>query len=137
MVGDYDVSLLLRCSPTIQRNLETSSRPLQQCWMSSGYLAFGVFIHHTAITWVFLHTGAFAALDSGFYAQIGLASVALFFMITAFLFWGRLLEKAVSTTGWPSLCPVFLPVSAVFATDAAGDCQRVSHPGWTPGRQPP
>ena len=87
-------ALLLRCSPTIQRNLEHSAQGRYSSVDGlRGYLAFGVFIHHTAITWVFLHTGVFEMPSTRFYAQIGLASVALFFMITAFLFWGRLLEK--------------------------------------------
>ncbi|NNG63087.1 acyltransferase, partial [Pseudomonas fragi] len=83
--------LLLRYFPALQRLL---SHPGQSRYASvdglRGYLAFGVFVHHMAIIWVFLHTGVFDVPKSKFYAQIGLASVALFFMITGFLFWGRL-----------------------------------------------
>ena len=53
-------ALLLRFSPTIQRTLK---HPAQSRYASvdglRGYLAFGVFIHHMAITWSFLHTAAF------------------------------------------------------------------------------
>lgn len=86
--------LLLRFSPTVRRNLEHSSKNRYTSVDGlRGYLAFGVFIHHSAIIWVFVRTGVFDMPKDPFYAQIGLASVALFFMITAFLFWGRLIQK--------------------------------------------
>lgn len=56
-----------------------------------GYLAFGVFVHHLAIYYPYLETGIFELPDSNFYSQLGRASVALFFMITGFLFWSRVL----------------------------------------------
>ena len=111
-------ALLLRVSPAIRRNLEHSGQGRYTSVDGlRGYLAFGVFIHHTAITWAFLHTGLFEVPSSKFYAQIGLASVALFFMITAFLFWGRLVEKG-RQYDWLSfavsrvfrLYPLYLPL---------------------------
>ena len=110
--------LLLRYFPALQRHL---SHPGQSRYASvdglRGYLAFGVFVHHMAIIWVFLHTGVFNVPESTFYAQIGLASVALFFMITGFLFWGRLMEKR-RDFDWPAfavsrvfrLYPLYLPL---------------------------
>ncbi len=59
-----------------------------------GYLAFGVFVHHCVVTWFYLQTGQWVVPASNFYAQLGQTSVALFFMITAFLFWGRLVDQA-------------------------------------------
>ena len=111
-------SLLLRFSPTIQRTLK---HPGQSRYASvdglRGYLAFGVFVHHMAITWAFLHTGVFNVPESKFYAQIGLASVALFFMITGFLFWGRLLKQgrqfdwqAFAVSRVFRLYPLYLPL---------------------------
>lgn len=57
-----------------------------------GYLAFGVFIHHLVIYYPYLETGVFELPASNFYSQLGRASVALFFMITGFLFWCRVLD---------------------------------------------
>lgn len=110
--------LLLRYFPALQRLL---SHPGQSRYASvdglRGYLAFGVFVHHMAIIWVFLHTGVFDVPKSKFYAQIGLASVALFFMITGFLFWGRLMEKrrdfdwlAFAVSRVFRLYPLYLPL---------------------------
>jgi peptidoglycan/LPS O-acetylase OafA/YrhL len=54
-----------------------------------GYLAFSVFVHHCLVTWVFLPAGRWAPLPHNFENELGATSVAVFFMITAFLFWGR------------------------------------------------
>lgn len=58
-----------------------------------GYLAFGVFVHHVVVFSFYLQHGRIELPSSNFYSQLGQASVALFFMITGFLFWGRLLDK--------------------------------------------
>jgi peptidoglycan/LPS O-acetylase OafA/YrhL len=57
-----------------------------------GFLAFGVFIHHCVITWYYKQDGIWQVPPSNLYTELGQASVALFFMITAFLFWSRLLK---------------------------------------------
>jgi len=57
-----------------------------------GYLAFSVFIHHSIIWYFYLKSGVWQLPPLRFYSQIGQASVSLFFMITAFLFWGKLLR---------------------------------------------
>jgi peptidoglycan/LPS O-acetylase OafA/YrhL len=54
-----------------------------------GYLAFGVFVHHCLATWLFLPQDRWDPLPHNFENQLGATSVAIFFMITAFLFWGR------------------------------------------------
>jgi len=59
-----------------------------------GYLAFGVYVHHCLLTWIFLRDGHLTSPPHNFEFQLGATSVALFFMITAFLFWGRALAKA-------------------------------------------
>ena len=59
-----------------------------------GYLAFGVFVHHLVIYYPYLETGLFVLPDSNFYSQLGRVSVALFFMVTGYLFWGRVLDTA-------------------------------------------
>jgi peptidoglycan/LPS O-acetylase OafA/YrhL len=58
-----------------------------------GFLAFGVFVHHYVITWVFLRYGLCCAPQHNFENELGRGSVAIFFMITAFLFWGRTCAK--------------------------------------------
>ena len=55
-----------------------------------GYLALGVFIHHAAIAWHYQSSGTIDMPPERVFAQIGQVGVALFFMITGFLFWDRL-----------------------------------------------
>jgi len=85
-----------------------------------GYLAFGVFIHHAIITWFYLHTGVIDFPPSNFYSQLGQASVALFFMITGFLFWSRLLKQgrqhdwlAFAVSRVFRLYPLYLPLMLI------------------------
>lgn len=68
-----------------------------------GYLALGVFLHHGAIWHGFLRTGVWAAPPSRLYLQLGEGSVVLFFMITAFLFYARLLNAPDRTLDWGGL----------------------------------
>lgn len=58
-----------------------------------GYLAFGVFVHHYILQWIYLHDGRSGSPPLNFENQFGKTSVAVFFMITAFLFWGRANSK--------------------------------------------
>ncbi len=58
-----------------------------------GYLAGTVFIHHACIWYFFLRSGHWEKPESNFYTELGRASVALFFMITAFLFTRRILAS--------------------------------------------
>ncbi len=87
--------LLLRWH-AVARHLE----PVAGRWASidglRGYLAFGVFIHHAAIAWHFHQSGQIGMPPERFFAQIGQVGVALFFMITGFLFWDRLLKQQQS-----------------------------------------
>ncbi len=58
-----------------------------------GYLAGMVFIHHACIWYFFLRSGQWEKPASNFYTELGRASVALFFMITAFLFTRRIMAS--------------------------------------------
>ncbi len=58
-----------------------------------GYLALCVVIHHASIWPEFLRTGAWQLPPSRLFATLGQASVALFFMLTSFLFMSRLLDR--------------------------------------------
>lgn len=57
-----------------------------------GFLALGVFVFHLVVTRGFIETGLWEAPASRFYALLGPVGVSLFFMITGFLFWGKLLR---------------------------------------------
>lgn len=65
-----------------------------------GYLAFFVFLHHAAVWHVFLRTGAWKAPEGNLYNQLGQLGVALFFMITGFLFFGKLLDGRTKGVDW-------------------------------------
>ena len=69
-----------------------------------GILAFSVFFHHAFIYWLFLNTGRFHLTKIPFIDKLGQASVAMFFMITAYLFWGKLRSGGLNTLQkWLSL----------------------------------
>lgn len=57
-----------------------------------GFAAIGVFAFHVVLTHRYVATGAWEPPTSGFYALLGPLSVSLFFMITGFLFWTKLLS---------------------------------------------
>lgn len=58
-----------------------------------GFLGLGVFIHHATIWYQYIHTNRWEAPTSKLYNQLGQTSVALFFMITSFLFISKLIDK--------------------------------------------
>ncbi|MCE3255451.1 MAG: acyltransferase [Rickettsiaceae bacterium] len=64
-----------------------------------GYLSMAVFIHHSSIWYFKLRDGGDGQI-SNFYNNLGQASVALFFMITAFLFFGKLLNAKGKKIDW-------------------------------------
>lgn len=68
-----------------------------------GFLAFGVFLHHGAAWYFYLRTGVWAAPESNLYANLGEDCVALFFMITGFLFWTKLLDGRARDFDWTRL----------------------------------
>ena len=58
-----------------------------------GFLALGVFFHHAAITHAYVTDGVWRLPPSRFYAMAGQVTVALFFMITGYLFWSILIRE--------------------------------------------
>ncbi|SMQ27269.1 Peptidoglycan/LPS O-acetylase OafA/YrhL, contains acyltransferase and SGNH-hydrolase domains [Pseudomonas helmanticensis] len=114
-------ALLLRVVPKIARHLQHSGESRYASIDGlRGYLAFGVFVHHAVITWIFLRTGEFGFPPSNFYSMIGQGSVALFFMITGFLFWNRLLTQgrqhdwlAFGISRVFRLYPLYLPLMLI------------------------
>ena len=67
-----------------------------------GFLALGVFVFHLVITRGFIETGVWGVPGSRFYALLGPIGVSVFFMLTGFLFWGKLL-RARGRPRWRAL----------------------------------
>ncbi|RTQ91259.1 MULTISPECIES: acyltransferase family protein [Stenotrophomonas] len=65
-----------------------------------GLLALSVFVHHSSIWYVYARSGEWKSPASALYAQLGEAAVALFFMISAFLFYRQI---AGGVTDWTRL----------------------------------
>lgn len=57
-----------------------------------GYLAVGVFIHHAVIYYRYLTERIWDNPASSLYTQLGSINVSLFFMITGYLFWGKIIS---------------------------------------------
>lgn len=68
-----------------------------------GFLALFVALSHACIWYFHLRTGQWKAPPSNLYNQMGQGSVVLFFMITAFLFFTRILEARTTPIDWPRL----------------------------------
>jgi len=68
-----------------------------------GYLAFFVFLHHSCIWYFYLRTGQWQVPPSNLYTHFGQTSVALFFMITGFLFFSKLIEGKTKRIDWGKL----------------------------------
>ncbi|MBE3028135.1 acyltransferase [Janthinobacterium sp. GW458P] len=68
-----------------------------------GYLAFFVFLHHGCIWYFYLRYGAWNVPPSPLYTNFGHASVAMFFMITGFLFYAKLLAARSRGVDWGKL----------------------------------
>lgn len=58
-----------------------------------GFLAVGVLVHHGVLTYLHLGTGRWDASAYPTYQLFGHVAVSMFFMITGFLFWGKVLDK--------------------------------------------
>jgi peptidoglycan/LPS O-acetylase OafA/YrhL len=68
-----------------------------------GYLAFFVFLHHTCIWYFYLRSGKWEPAPSNVYTHFGQSSVALFFMITSFLFFSKIIEGRSKGIDWRRL----------------------------------
>ena len=65
-----------------------------------GYLAFFVFLHHSYIWSHYLKTNKWEEPESNLFNQFGQTSVTLFFIITAFLFITKLIDKKKIDFDW-------------------------------------
>lgn len=68
-----------------------------------GFLAFFVFLHHSCIWYFYLRTGKWEVPPSNLYTHFGQSSVALFFMITGFLFFSKIIEGKTKKIDWERL----------------------------------
>lgn len=68
-----------------------------------GYLALFVFLHHSSYWYFYLRSATWVAPPSNLYTQMGKSGVALFFMITAFLFFGKILDSKEAEINWGKL----------------------------------
>ncbi|MBK0401533.1 acyltransferase [Adhaeribacter sp. BT258] len=65
-----------------------------------GLLGIGVFIHHASIWHQYLQTGTWTLTSSNLFNHFGQTSVALFFMISAFLFTKKLIQARKEPFDW-------------------------------------
>jgi len=67
-----------------------------------GFLAMFVFLHHSSLWYYFVRLHQWG-LPSGLFYQFGSTSVAMFFMITSFLFFSKLIEGYGRSFDWLTL----------------------------------
>lgn len=58
-----------------------------------GLAAFGVFLHHSVILHDYLARGVWQLPPSRFFSMVGQVGVSVFFLITGYLFWSKLLRE--------------------------------------------
>ena len=109
-----------------------------------GYLAFGVFLHHGCIWYFYQHGGDWKLPPSHLYVHLGHSSVMLFFMITGFLFFSKLIAARERPLDWLQLfvsrvlrlVPLYLVVMLLlFAAVAALSGGELHEPARTVAKQ--
>ncbi len=65
-----------------------------------GYLAFFVFLHHSCVYYFFLISWNWATPPSNLFTHFGQTSVSLFFMVTGFLFFSKLIDSRTNKIDW-------------------------------------
>ncbi len=63
-----------------------------------GILASSVFFHHASISYNLFRTGLWDRPESNFYNQLGPSAVTMFFFISGFLFWQKMLRDPASVS---------------------------------------
>lgn len=106
-----------------------------------GLLAFGVFVHHASIWYFFLQSGRWVVPESRLYTHLGQTTVSLFFMITGFLFFGKLLQSRARPVDWLRLyvsrCLRILPLYLLVMVAGAVMIALIRHSGWVLPLAPP
>lgn len=68
-----------------------------------GYLALGVVLHHGCVWFFYLQGHAWGTRLTPLYSHLGQSAVSLFFMITAFLFFSKLIDSRHTGVDWSRL----------------------------------
>jgi peptidoglycan/LPS O-acetylase OafA/YrhL len=68
-----------------------------------GFLAFFVFLHHSSVWYFYLRSGNWDKPPSNLFTHFGQSSVALFFMITGFLFFSKIIDGRQKKIDWTRL----------------------------------
>jgi peptidoglycan/LPS O-acetylase OafA/YrhL len=89
----FALALLLVKITRINRIFPLKQERLSQVDGLRGILAMSVFYHHFTVFYQWRHTGLWTSPPSNFYSLLGPFGVVVFFMITGFLFFGKI--KAV------------------------------------------
>ncbi len=101
-----------------------------------GILALSVFLHHAVVWWFVLQTGIWKMPPSNFYAQMAVVPVTLFFFLTGFLFWSKLLVRPQQE--WKPfmrgrirrLAPAYLGAMVLFVIAVTALSHGVRHESW-------
>ena len=98
-----------------QLSSETSAERVSMIDGLRGWLALGVFFTHAYSMHAWFVQGQWGGAQAGFFGMTGEIGVALFFMITGFLFWGRVLRaetglnvEALYTSRLRRIVPMYL-----------------------------
>jgi len=83
-------------------SVETGSRNVPLDGLR-GYMAFGVFLYHSVIWYDYLRTGAWGPPPASVYRPVGDLCVKVFFMITAYLFVGKIIDAKRRPIDWLAL----------------------------------
>ena len=102
-----------------------------------GLVALGVVLHHLALYHGYLISGVWKAPPSHFYSSLGPFSVGVFFMITGYLFWGKLIAEE-GRPDWLKLYigrvfrigPLYLFAALLMLVAVFVKTGLVNHVGW-------
>ena len=109
-----------------------------------GFLALGVFFHHAAIYHRYVLDDVWALPPSAVFTLFGQVGVSMFFMITGYLFWSRMIAEC-GRPDWMGLYisrifrigPLYLvAVGTMLATVFVLTDFRLNEPTYSPRRKP-
>ena len=101
LVAAVGAALLARALPATTPSASPDAHRLSALTGFRGLLAFGVFMHHSFIWGRYSHGRGW--LDADGFHQFGESRVILFFMLTATLFYGRLIDSRGRKLDWLKL----------------------------------
>lgn len=92
---------VVKLNPFYKKLLQEQKESRYECLDGlRGFLALGVFFAHGLVTQQYYSLGRWTIPPEPFYATLAEVSVALFFMISAFLFWGKVLDAGSGVAAW-------------------------------------